>query len=325
MSEKSENQGITVLVPAFKSKYLSRLLDSLCLQSDKDFLVVICDDASSEPVYEVSSRYFDRLKIKYKRFDSNLGGADLAAQWNRCLDEVTSDWVIMPGDDDTLDRDCIFWFRKAILETGGRFAAYQATLRGIDEEDGERYKFPAISSSNSSQRLSSIFSPGFRGMVIEIMFSKVRIQELGGFISFPLGWYSDWATWVALAGRGGIFAVPDAIVNHRMSALNISSANPSLRRAKFNATIKFWQWIHRNKCNLRIEGEQYSRYSRVLSGRARNELIHLDSFVFISELNNRLGLIAELSKISRARVLINSILRFIWVRVKWRFIFVPKY
>ena len=64
VNNKIESQSITVLVPAFKSRYLSRLLDSLCLQSDKDFMVVICDDASSEPIYEVSSRYYDRLKIK---------------------------------------------------------------------------------------------------------------------------------------------------------------------------------------------------------------------------------------------------------------------
>ena len=50
------------------------------------------------------------------KFQSNLGGNDLAKHWNRCLDLVENEeWIMILGDDDFLDDDVISEFCKFII------------------------------------------------------------------------------------------------------------------------------------------------------------------------------------------------------------------
>lgn len=76
---------LAVVIPAYKGKYFGETLESLARQSDVDFNVYIGDDCSPEPLAEIVARFNDRLHIRYVRFEENLGGRDLVAQWNRCL------------------------------------------------------------------------------------------------------------------------------------------------------------------------------------------------------------------------------------------------
>ena len=62
-----------------------------------------------------------------------------------------------------------------------------------------------------------------RTVVVEYMFSRCRLLEVGGFVSLPLGWFSDNATWIVLSGMGGIAGVPSAEINARFSSINLSS------------------------------------------------------------------------------------------------------
>ena len=274
---------ITVLIPAFRSLFLPQLLESLCCQVDKEFDVLICDDASLDPIYEVYKSFKDRLNLKYHRFESNLGGLDLAAQWNRCLELVNSDWVIMPGDDDTLGELCIKELRTAVMCTEGRFPAYRATLRGIDSNDRELYVYHPALVENSTDRLRALFSPGYHGMVIEYLFCVSKLKELGGFISFPVGWFSDTATWILLAGKGGIYGVDQAIANHRMSGLNISSQNPALDVVKLKATLLFLLWLWQHRESLGISCGDWMNCQEQLKWRLRLHLARMRTVDFCRE------------------------------------------
>ena len=267
--------SITVLIPAFRSRFLPQLLESLCIQTDKDFVVLVCDDASPDPIYEICKVFEGRLDLEYYRFESNLGGLDLAAQWDRCLELVNSDWVIMPGDDDTLGEACIEELRAAVLSTGARFAAYKATLRGIDCNDNELYVHRPALIEYASDRLQALISPDYHGMVIEYLFNKARLKELGGFVSFPLGWFSDTATWILLAGSGGIYGVEKAIANHRMSGLNISSPRPELDSVKLNSTLMFLLWLAKHRHSLNIPNDDWLNVCRYLKWRLRLHLAKL--------------------------------------------------
>jgi glycosyltransferase involved in cell wall biosynthesis len=267
--------SITVLIPAFRSRFLARLLESLCLQTDKDFVVLVCDDASPDPIYEICETFKDRLDLEYFRFESNLGGLDLAAQWNRCFELVNSDWVIMPGDDDTLGEACIEELRAAVLSTGARFAAYRATLRGIDCNDNELYVHRPALIEYAPDRLRALISPDYHGMVIEYLFNKSRLKALGGFVSFPLGWFSDTATWILLAGGGGIYGVEKAIANHRMSGLNISSPRSELDSVKLKSTLLFLLWLAKHRQSLNIPSDDWLNVRQYFKWRLR---LHLAKF-----------------------------------------------
>ena len=57
----------TFLLPAFKTKYLPEMLNSIQQQTYKDYKVIISDDCSPENVYEVSKEYLDDSRFSYRR------------------------------------------------------------------------------------------------------------------------------------------------------------------------------------------------------------------------------------------------------------------
>jgi len=287
--------GITVLVPAFRSRFLPQLLDSLCSQTDSDFTVIVGDDASPDPIATVCDAYTHRLNLRYVRFDKNMGAKDLAGQWNRCLELCEDEWIIMPGDDDTFDIRCIEQLRDSVRKTDGRFAAYHATLRGIDENGIEQYVYPPSNYENSMDRLHAVFDPSYRGMVIEYLFSRTRIMAMGGFISFPIGWFSDTATWILLADNGGTMAVPEAVTNHRMSGFNLTSYNPRMVKMKFSATLQFWLWLKENRRLIDVPDREWIEYEYSLAWRSRHELANLSWNEFLSDFFSSSGQIAEIS------------------------------
>ena len=99
---------IAVVIPFFKETYFNFTLESLKNQTCKDFKVYIGDDSSPSNIQSLLDFYDSYISIKYVKFQSNMGGTDLAQHWNRCLDLVENEeWIMVLGDDDFLDDDVI--------------------------------------------------------------------------------------------------------------------------------------------------------------------------------------------------------------------------
>ena len=77
---------LAIVIPAFKMDYFRATLDSLAAQTCKDFTVYVGDDCSPSDFRSLVDEYVDKIDIRYTRFEDNLGGKDLVAQWTRCVD-----------------------------------------------------------------------------------------------------------------------------------------------------------------------------------------------------------------------------------------------
>ena len=95
------------VLPAYKSTFLKRAIDSILSQTYVDFELVVVDDASPEALDSIVSTYTDR-RIRYYVNDENLGGKDLVAQWNKSLSYAKGDYVILASDDDLYDSTYLF-------------------------------------------------------------------------------------------------------------------------------------------------------------------------------------------------------------------------
>ena len=112
---------LAIVIPAYKSTFLSAALDSIASQTCKDFTLYIGDDCSPNNIGEIVDRYRDKINLVYKRFDSNLGGRDLVAQWERCIDMTQDEpWLWLFSDDDVMERNCVEEFYKEVNEKGYR-------------------------------------------------------------------------------------------------------------------------------------------------------------------------------------------------------------
>lgn len=70
---------LAIIIPAYKSKFLSEALDSIAAQTCKNFTLYIGDDCSPNNIKEIVEQYNDKINIVYQRFNSNLGSKDLVA------------------------------------------------------------------------------------------------------------------------------------------------------------------------------------------------------------------------------------------------------
>ena len=107
---------LTIVIPYYKISFFETTLKSLSSQTNKNFKVVIGDDASPNNPLQLLEKYKDDFDFIYKRFDSNLGSMSLVNQWNRCLEINTlSQWTMILGDDDVLDPNVVQAFYDTIL------------------------------------------------------------------------------------------------------------------------------------------------------------------------------------------------------------------
>lgn len=107
--------SLAIVIPAYKSTFLAAALESIAAQTCKDFTLYVGDDCSPNPIGEIVDRYWDKINLVYKRFDTNLGGKDLVAQWERCIDMTQGEeWLWLFSDDDVMEEKCVEEFYKTI-------------------------------------------------------------------------------------------------------------------------------------------------------------------------------------------------------------------
>ncbi len=231
----------SVLIPAFKVKYLSQAIESILKQTFTDFELIIVNDKSKENIAEVVGAFRDE-RIQYYENEKNLGGENLVNSWNKCMTYATREYGIMFSDDDCLHSDFLMEISKLIAKYPTVDVFYS--------------RVAIIHADNSIKRLSSsapehehvldfiwhrvnavrdIYAPNF-------VFRNSALREMGGFVNFPLAWGSDDATWFSLAKTKGIVASSRTLCYWRWSELNISNVGNFEKR--IGAIKEYFKWLH---------------------------------------------------------------------------------
>ena len=233
----------TFLIPAFKSSFLKEALRSIQAQTFGDFLVIISDDCSPEPIYQIVEPFLTDPRFTYRKNDGNIGAEHLVAHWNLLVDACETPYLIMAGDDDVYEPS--FLGEMDILAVSypdvnllrARMNQIDQTGRVIQTEDpfNEFEDFTAFS--------ADIFKNHLHG-IGQYVFKTSYLKSIGGFKDFPLAWFSDDATAI-LCSKGGSAHSHAVLFHLRNSGLNISSAtgHPEYARLKASAAIAFHQWL----------------------------------------------------------------------------------
>lgn len=248
-----DSDSLDVVVPAYKARFLPALLQSLSSQTSKKFAVIVSDDASPENLQPICADFSDRLCIRYVRFERNLGGTDLAAHWNRSVALSSARWVLLPGDDDTLEANCIASFWNTVTGCDGKYEVFSFGVRVIDQNDSiVRDGIPAAATASAAQYLKQRFAYQISPVPAAYVFSRKAFEELGGFVSFDHGWHSDEATWILLSAKSGIKPMADAFIRWRVSDINISPTMAKENLRSTQATLAFLSWIDANGTRLNL-------------------------------------------------------------------------
>ena len=177
--------SLAVIIPAYKSEFLDKTLDSLYRQTDKNFTVYIGDDASPYPIWNTVSRWTGRLKIIYRRFEDNLGGTSLTAHWNRCLDMTADEeFFCMFSDDDIMEENCVAAFRKALKKYPNHDVYHFdiSIIRSDGSLDRECNSFPAEIAAD--EFFARLYMKEIDARMPEFIFRTDNFRKCGGFVEF---------------------------------------------------------------------------------------------------------------------------------------------
>ena len=104
---------ISICIPAYKhTGFLKRLLDSLIIQSFRDFEVIITDDSPDDSVKDLCAQYLPLLPLQYHR---NIPALGTPENWNEGIRRARGKWIKLIHDDDWLaDENSLQHFANAI-------------------------------------------------------------------------------------------------------------------------------------------------------------------------------------------------------------------
>jgi glycosyltransferase involved in cell wall biosynthesis len=125
---------ISICIPAYKRlDFLKRLMDSIAIQSFRDFEVIVTDDSPSPEVAGLCSTFENSFSIRYYKNPQPFGTPE---NWNEAMRKAKGKWIkIMHDDDWFAETDSLQNFYDQSQEHPGCSFFFSA-FRNIKEETG---------------------------------------------------------------------------------------------------------------------------------------------------------------------------------------------
>ena len=253
---------LAIVIPYYKLTFFEVTLESLANQTDLRFKVYIGDDASSEDCSVLLERYKQRIDLVYHRFNSNLGSVSLTQQWERCI-ALTEDekWFMLLGDDDILEHNLVEEFYNCINSSTKEIDLIRFNLRVIDQDGKLKSEsFDHKIHETTEELLDQMLVMKETISASEFVFSRKIYEHNNGFMEYPLGWFSDYATWLVFSKSNGIYYVKNSTVYWRLSTINISSVVSDVKtmQLKIKSLFLFMYFV---QVNFNIDQKRLKQYT----------------------------------------------------------------
>lgn len=255
----------TFLMPAYKATYLKEAIDSILSQTYRDFRLIISDDCSPENLKAVVEQYDDE-RITFRRNEKNIGGRSLVEHWNLLQSVADSEYVILAPDDDL--------YAPAFLEQIDQLTSRYPEVNVLKsrsqkiDETGEVIAMDRIYEERITQ-MENLFHqalPDHMSGIGNYVFKTSALKAIGGFVDYPLAWWSDVMTNVLLSDKG-MAITRDILFTMRMSGISITTRKSTLSEAKRKAaaTMKCYDDIER----LIASHQPLSKWQQEMMSRVR--------------------------------------------------------
>lgn len=229
------------ILPAWKGKYLSESVSSILAQSCTDFELVIVDDHSPENLKQIVSSFHD-ARISYYRNKENIGGKDLVAQWNHCLQYAHGDYVILATDDDLYEPKFLEEMSQ-LIDTYPAVELLRARILQVNADTHIMGIDRCYKEHLTKDEFVYHMLHGMKGGIPQYVFRRQALIDKGGFVNFPKAWASDDATAIMMAEHG-VATTQEHLVRFRWSDINISSDKRNILE-KVHARLMFYHWLRR--------------------------------------------------------------------------------
>lgn len=236
------NIKFSILIPAYKQKYLYEAVKSCLMQTYENLELIIVDDASPENLRAVVEEFHDS-RIKYYRNNSNFGAINVVDNWNKCLSYAQGDYVICMGDDDILLPNCLEEYSKLIKKFSNI-----GLLHGWTEIINEK----SIPTKITCKRCEyeSVYSLIWHRLNVysyqyigDFCFKRDLLIKDNGFLKLPLAWGSDDISSFIAASHNGVANTQSVVFQYRVNSMTISKSGDA--NLKMEACVQFFNWLKR--------------------------------------------------------------------------------
>ena len=204
---------VSVCIPTYNyGHFISDAIESVLRQTLQDFEIIITDNASEDDTELIVSGYAARdSRIRYVRNHSNLG---MVANWNRCLDLATGEYVKFLCADDLLEPDCLAQLARLLDNHHSASLASCAREIFIDNENATYLSFSdkeeLLSGAESIRRM--LIKGNVVGEPTAVMFRRSAAQR--GFDE-SYAQLTDMEFWLYLLDGGGFAFSPEVLCLYR--------------------------------------------------------------------------------------------------------------
>lgn len=242
------------VLPAYKATFFKEAVDSILTQSYKEFELIIVNDASPEDLDSIVNSYND-TRIRYYKNEKNIGGKDLVAQWNHCLEYAQGDYIILASDDDIYHPEYLEKM-DILVNKYPEVNVFRPRIQIIDENNCIKRTYEGCNEKISTIEYIYYLHRDIIGSAISYyIFNKKALLEIGGFINFPRAWGSDDATVMAISLKGMAFE-KNVLFSFRMSGKNISTCYDfKTIKSKIYATNKYYDFVQTLTSQLKITND----------------------------------------------------------------------
>ena len=216
----------SITIPAFKAAYLKECIDSILVQTYKDFELIIVNDASPEDLTSIV-KSFDDPRIRYYINEKNCGAINVVDNWNKCLSYATGEYIICMGDDDKLLPNCLEEYVK-LINKYPNLGVYHAWTEIIDENSC------VIQMQEARPLHEGVYSmmwERWRGRlqyIGDFLFDRKLLVSNGGFYKLPLAWGADDISVYIAAQNKGIANMQVPGFQYRVNSNTITSTGNAL-------------------------------------------------------------------------------------------------
>nr|WP_317631519.1 glycosyltransferase family 2 protein [uncultured Flavobacterium sp.] len=253
---------LAIVIPYYKIDYFKETLKSLANQTNKNFRVYVGNDASkNDPTTLIENTLID-VSYKYHYFDKNLGGSNLVAQWDRCIQlmDHNEQWFMILGDDDYLDINFVQSFYDNLKEISKynskviRFAVQKVLEKKLESKI---YKNPPLQSQND------FFFTRERSSLSEFIFSLESYNKYK-FKQIPLAWGADVLAVYEFAENFPVYSINSTTVFVRISDKSISgNTNKKSSIIKTTSLAEVYFYILKNYKNTISKQQKDILYRKI--------------------------------------------------------------
>lgn len=237
-----DNQvSISIILPAYKEKFLSQAIESILSQTYTDFELIVINDNPGSKIKSIVKHYIIDSRIHYYENEKNIGGKDLIGHWNNCIKYATGEYLVLASDDDVYEPS----YLDEMVVLTKRYPnsdLYYCRIKYIDEQ-GQILQIsqPALEYETSIDFIYQRLFWGRKQALQEFLFRVSAMKKHGGFVNFPLAWYSDDAT-LAIMSSNGVAYCGKTLFGMRMSGINISTGTLHINK-KLDALKQYIYWL----------------------------------------------------------------------------------